>query len=150
MQSFSQTKNINYSAKNMFDLVMDIEKYPQFLPWCKDAKITQHIFDDNIHADLLINFKNIFETYTSDIKFKETQNDYYIHVVAIKGPFRHLVNNWHFSTISDNSCKINFDVEFEFSSKILTKLIGVIFKEASKKMMKAFENRANQIYKKNV
>ncbi len=150
MQSFSQTKKVKYSSKEMFDLVMDIESYPHFLPWCKDAKITHHIFDDNIHADLLINFKNIFETYTSDIKFKKIKDDYYIHVVAIKGPFRHLVNNWHFSKIDDNNCKIDFDVEFEFSSKILTKLIGLIFKEASKKMMKAFEDRASKIYNKNV
>ncbi len=146
MPEFSQSKKLNHSAKQMFDLVMDIEKYPEFLPWCKKAQIIEVISENNLEADLLINFKNIFETYRSNVSFGQKDDRYFIDVKAISGPFKLLVNNWQFSEFGDKSCEINFHVEFEFNSKILTKLIGFIFKDASKKMVKAFEKRAKEIY----
>ncbi len=146
MPSFTQTKNLNYSAKQMFDLVMDIEKYPEFLPWCKKSHIFRRIDDSNLEADLLISFKNIFENYRSHVYFNSEKDGYIIDVKAISGPFRLLINNWHFIETGNQKCKIDFHVEFEFNSKLLTKLIGLIFKEASKKMVKAFEERAKKIY----
>ena len=68
MSSLSQTKILPYPAKKIYDLVMDIEKYPEFLPWCKQAKIVEKISEENLRADLLINFKNLFEKYRSDVK----------------------------------------------------------------------------------
>ena len=148
MSSFSQVIKVNYSAKKMHDLVMDIEKYSEFLPWCKKAQIVEKISDNNLHADLLIKFKSIFETYRSDVKFGTLNDkDFFVDVIAISGPFRKLINKWRFIYIDDNSCRVEFDVEFEFNSKILTTMIGFIFKEASKKMVRAFIDRAKKIYK---
>lgn len=148
MQSFTQEKTINCSAKQMFDLVMDIENYPKFLPWCKNAEIVEKISNNIIHADLYVNFKNIHESYRSEVTFDAEENDFNISVKAISGPFRRLINNWQFNHIDDKNCRINFHVEFEFNSKILTKLIGFVFKDATKKMIKAFEDRAKEIYNK--
>lgn len=148
MSSFSQVIKVNHSAKNMYDLVMDIEKYSEFLPWCKKAQIVEKISDNNLHADLLINFKNIYETYRSDVKFGTLNNkDYFVDVIAISGPFRKLINKWRFIALDKDNCRVEFDVEFEFNSKILTTMIGFIFKEASRKMVKAFGDRAQEIYK---
>jgi len=146
MPSLTQTKTLPYSAKKIYDLVMDIEKYPEFLPWCKQAKITQIISEENLEADLLINFKNFFEKYSSDVKHgKSGANSYFVDVVAIKGPFKSLVNKWKFRDLDEGKCEVEFFIEFEFNSIFLTKMIGTIFSKATEKMMMAFEERARAI-----
>jgi len=143
MPSLTQKKILPYSAKKMYDLVMDIEKYPEFLPWCKQAKITQIISNENLYADLLVNFKNFFEKYTSDVKHgKSSQNDYFVDVNAVCGPFKYLVNKWKFREIEHEKCEVEFFIEFKFNSFFLEKMIGGIFERASEKMMVAFEERA--------
>jgi coenzyme Q-binding protein COQ10 len=143
MPSLTQHKILPYPAKKMYDLVMDIEKYPEFLPWCKQAKITKKISEENLEADLLINFKNFFEKYTSDVKHgKSSLDEYFVDVVAIQGPFKSLVNKWKFRDLENGKCEIEFFLEFEFNSIFLTKMIGVIFSKAAEKMMTAFEERA--------
>ncbi len=149
MPSFTQEKELNFSAKQMYDLVMDIEKYPEFLPWCKKGEIVNRSSNNLLEADLLIDFKNIYETYRSKVNHCQEGDDYFVDVEAISGPFQLLLNNWHFKKIDYANCQIFFHVEFEFNSKILTKLIGLIFKEASKKMVRAFEDRAREVYAKN-
>lgn len=147
MPSLSQTKILPYSANQIYQLVMDIERYPQFLPWCKQAKIIEKISDENLRADLLINFKNFFEKYRSDVKHGKTApNSYFVDVIAIEGPFKSLVNKWKISDAKDGKCEVEFFIEFEFNSIILTKLIGTIFERATEKMMTAFEARAQEIY----
>lgn len=144
MPSLTQLKTIPHSAEKMYQLVMDIEKYPEFLPWCKQAKIVEEISDYNLHADLLINFKSFFEKYRSDVKHGEIPNDggYFVDVVAIEGPFKKMVNKWKFHDLGRNQCQIEFFIEFEFNSFFLTKMIGSIFEKAATKMMNAFEERA--------
>ena len=148
MSSLNQTKNLPYSAKQIYDLVMDIEKYPQFLPWCRQARIIEVISTDNLRADLLINFKSLFEKYRSDVKYGTTSDgDYFVDVTAIEGPFKKLVNKWKFHDLKNDECQIEFFIEFEFNSFLLTKMIGAIFAKAAEKMMSAFETRAHEIYK---
>jgi coenzyme Q-binding protein COQ10 len=147
MPSLTQSKILPYSAKQIHDLVMDIEKYPEFLPWCKNARITEVISENNLHADLLINFKSFFEKYTSNVEHKKTEDGFEINVIAIKGPFKSLVNRWNIDEISTEKCRVDFFIEFEFNSIFLTKMIGVIFEKATNKMMEAFENRAREIYR---
>lgn len=143
MPSLNQSKILPYSAKKMYELVMDIEKYPEFLPWCKQAKIIEKISDENLTADLLINFKNFFEKYRSNVKYGKLENGYFVDVVAIKGPFKNLVNKWKFTDLKDEkSCQIEFFIEFEFNSFFLEKMLGAIFERAAEKMMLAFEERA--------
>jgi len=146
MPSLTQSKTLPHSAKKMYDLVMDIEKYPEFLPWCKQAKIVEKISEENLRADLLINFKSLFEKYRSDVKHGNTAlGHYFIDVVAIEGPFKKLVNKWEFQEIADGKCEVKFFIEFEFNSFLLTKMLGTIFERATEKMMNAFEERAEKL-----
>lgn len=148
MPSLTQTKILPHSAKSMYELVMDIEKYPEFLPWCKQAKITEVISEKNLQADLLINFKSFFEKYSSDVQHEKIdENNYYINVVAIRGPFKSLVNKWKFRELENKKCEVEFFIEFEFNSFLLTKMIGAIFERAAEKMMDAFEKRAADLHK---
>lgn len=136
-----------YSASQMQSLVMDIEKYPEFLPWCKQAKIIEKISTDNLRADLLINFKNFFEKYRSDVKHgRSDDGSHFIEVVAIEGPFKKLLNQWQFRDLENGGCEVKFFIDFEFNSFFLSKMLGVIFERASEKMMVAFEDRAHVVF----
>jgi coenzyme Q-binding protein COQ10 len=148
MPSLTEKKTLPYKAKQIYSLVMDIEKYPEFLPWCKQAKIIEVKSDENLVADLLINFKNFFEKYRSDVKHGIDENgDYFVNVVAIEGPFKNLTNKWRFKKASDPiSCEIEFFIEFQFNSFILEKMFGSIFEKATQKMMLAFEERAKVVF----
>jgi len=146
MPTLTQTKTLPHSAKKMHDLVMDIEKYPEFLPWCKQAKIVEIISAENLRADLLINFKSFFEKYRSDVKHgKKAEGLYFVDVVAIEGPFKKLVNKWEFHEIAEEKCEVKFFIEFQFNSFFLEKMLGAIFERATEKMMNAFEERAKEI-----
>lgn len=146
MPSLTQTKILPYSAKKIHQMVMDIEKYPEFLPWCKQAKIIRKISDHNLQADLLINFKNFFEKYRSDVKHGQNlDGSYFVDVEAIEGPFKKLINRWKFRDLENDECQVEFFIDFEFNSIFLTKMLGGIFEKATQKMMSAFEERAHQI-----
>jgi coenzyme Q-binding protein COQ10 len=147
MPFFTEEKIMPYSAKQIFDLVMDIESYPKFLPWCKIAKITNRS-DDNLTADLVINFKGLFEKYTSLVKYKIiSDNELEITVSAIDGSFKYLINKWHLKNINAKSSQVSFFIDFSFRSMILEKIIGGVFQKATIKMMTAFEERAKILYK---
>ena len=146
MPALKQIKTLPYSAQKIYELVMDIEKYPEFLPWCKQAKIIKEISKQNLHADLLINFKSFFEKYRSNVSHgKSGLNAYFVDVVAIEGPFKKLVNQWQFRDLENGECEVKFFIEFEFNSILLTKMLSPIFKKAAEKMMAAFEERAGKI-----
>ncbi len=145
MPSLTQIKTLPHKAQHVYQLVMDIEKYPEFLPWCKQARIVRTISNHNLEADLLINFKNFFEKYRSDVKHGyNAESGYFIDVVAIEGPFRKLINQWKFRDLEDGNCSVEFFIEFEFNSIFLSKLLGGFFEKAAEKMMTAFEDRAHQ------
>jgi coenzyme Q-binding protein COQ10 len=147
MPRLNQIRTLPYSAEQIYSLVMDIEKYPEFLPWCKQAKIIEIISKENLRADLLINFKSFFEKYRSDVKHgKSTSDIYFVDVVAIEGPFKKLINRWKFRDLAQGGCEVEFFIEFEFNSFFLTKMLGTIFEKASQKMMAAFEQRAREIF----
>lgn len=145
MPEVRKHKKLPYSAKNIYDLVMDIERYPEFLPWCKNAKIIEEISVNNLHADLLIHFKGFLKKYRSDVAHNFKDGVYEINVNAISGPFKKLHNIWRIKEIDDRNCDVEFYIDFEFDSKILTKLIGVIFERANEKVMGAFEERAKEV-----
>jgi coenzyme Q-binding protein COQ10 len=162
--SHTETKKLPFSAKQMFDLVMDIEKYPQFLPWCLAAKITRINSENSLEADLVINFKGFTQKYSSNVRNSKIykppsfadenliplnrgsiNDELLISVAAIDGPFKNLVNAWEFKDIK-GGCEIKFFIDFEFKSMILGKMIGMIFEKATNKMIDAFEKRARQTY----
>ncbi len=146
MPSHKEIKTLPYSARQIFDLVMDIEKYPQFLPWCLVAKITKVFNEKHFEADLAINFKGFSQKYSSDVRASQTiDGEFLISVVAIDGPFKNLINSWQFKDIS-GGCQVEFFIDFEFKSIILGKMIGMIFEKATNKMIDAFEKRAEAVY----
>lgn len=150
MPKLAEQRILPHSAKQIFDLVCDIESYPQFLPWCANAKIIKQISPNNLQAQLAVEFKGIFEHYLSDVSFgqKTAQNGehiFWVEAIAVKGPFKSLVNNWQIAELSDASCKVDFFLNFEFNSALLGKMFGGIFSAATAKMMQAFEDRASYL-----
>ncbi len=147
MPQLTQTKILPYLSSQIYDLVMDIEKYPAFLPWCKQARIVNVISQENLQADLLINFKGFFEKYRSNVvHFKDENGDYIIETTAIEGPFKKLFSKWKIKNLDEKSCEVEFFIEFTFNSFLLEKMIGIIFERATQKMVESFENRAFELY----
>lgn len=145
MATFTKERMLNYAARDIFALVMNIESYPQFLPWCRGAKIVEKIGEDCLYADLLINFKGFSEKYRSEVKFYQDGDDFVIESRAISGPFKYLDSKWLIRDVEKGSCFVVFEVDFAFNSMILNKMIGVVFEKASLKMMDAFEGRARAV-----
>ena len=143
MVKYFVKKKLNYSNKQMFDLISDVAKYPEFLPWCKAANIYNKS-DNTFYSDMEIGFKLINEKFTSKVTLVE---EYKVFSEAISGPFKKMNNIWEIISISGNECEINLTIEFEFKSFILQNIIGKLFEKASKKMITAFEERANDLYK---
>ena len=130
----------------MYDLVADIDSYPEFLPWCAAVRTRKVIPQDEkiiVDADLVIAFKVFRERFGSRVTLKpnQTTND----VEYLDGPFKYLNNHWVFTNV-DGGCEADFFVDFEFKSKILQVLIGVVFGEAMQRIVRAFEARAQQLY----
>jgi coenzyme Q-binding protein COQ10 len=150
MTIINETKIMLIPAKLIYDLVIDVKKYPEFLPWCKSVNISSEIDNKNFHAELLINFKNIFEKYTSAVHHLQiSDREYSVEAIAIKGPFKNLINRWKITEIDSNKTQVDFYLQFEFNSILLNKMLGGIFSLATEKMINSFENRAIEISKTN-
>jgi coenzyme Q-binding protein COQ10 len=144
MPKFTETQIIPYQPKQLFDLVMDIKSYPTFLPWCAAARIVEES-SDFILADLVIQYKAFSEKYRSKVTYHHKNEDYFIDVNMVEGPFKHLVNKWSLYQVEQGT-KVDFFIDFSFKSIVLEKLIGIVFDHAAKKMVNAFKKRAEQIY----
>ena len=145
MPNFHETKSFFYSAHQIHELIMDIEKYPEFLPWCRQAKIIERFSSNHLTADLLISFKNFFEKYRSDVKHGKCDGVYFVETKAIEGPFKNLFSSWKIRELEGNKCEVDFFIEFQFNSFFLEKMIGGVFEKAALKMMKSFEDRAHKL-----
>jgi len=143
MPKHEEIRHLAYKPEQMFDLVADVSSYPDFLPWCKGARIRSQS-DELIVADLIIGFKSFTEKFTSHVTLDKVNNR--VDVNYKDGPFKYLENHWVF-TSENEGCKIDFYVDFEFKSKLLQAMIGLVFNEAVIKMVNAFETRANNLYK---
>lgn len=141
MHHHSETRFLPYTAEQMFDLVADIERYPEFLPWCMAARVRPR-GENEIEAELVIGHGPFRETFvTRDV----LDRPHSIEVSYLRGPFRHLHNSWVFAP-ADGGSTISFEVEFEFRSRLFERLIGRIFSEAVRRMVVAFEGRARELY----
>ncbi|MBL94915.1 MAG: ubiquinone-binding protein [Magnetovibrio sp.] len=141
MPTHTEIKDLPYTCESVFDLVIDIRKYPEFLPWCLDINITKEV-PGIIVADMTIGFKFFRENFTSRVHYIKPKS---INVIYEKGPFEYLVNEWNFEQISNRKTRIRFHVDFEFRSIIFKKAMGIIFSEAVRKMVSAFETRAAEL-----
>jgi coenzyme Q-binding protein COQ10 len=142
MPTHAEQRRLPYSAKQLFDLVADVKRYPEFLPWCVGARIRERT-DKLLVADLLIGFRMVRERFTSRVVLSPYDR---IDVAYSEGPFRYLTNHWVFLPQPDGGCVIDFFVDFEFRSRLLQKVIEMLFNEAVKRMVSAFETRARQLY----
>ncbi|MFO1189025.1 MAG: type II toxin-antitoxin system RatA family toxin [Alphaproteobacteria bacterium] len=142
MPTHAEKRIVPYTAEQMFNLVAAVERYPEFLPWCVGARIRSHTGNE-IVADLVIGFRMIRERFTSRVVLVPHQR---INVSYTEGPFRYLNNHWVFEPRLDGGCQIEFYVDFEFRSRLLQSLVSVVFNEAVRRMVAAFEARARAIY----
>lgn len=142
MTKHAEQRRLPYTPEQLFDLIADVKRYPEFLPWCLSSRIT-HEEEDAFNADLVIGYKMIRERYSSRVTLNVPDH---IHVEYTSGPMKYLSNHWKFIREEDGSCTIDFFVEFEFKNRILQNLIGVFFNEIVRRMVSAFEERALALY----
>jgi coenzyme Q-binding protein COQ10 len=143
MPTHAEKRHLPYRPQQLFDLVADVERYPEFLPWCVGARIRSRT-ESEIVADLMIGFRLIRERFTSRVTLDRERNR--IDVVYTEGPFRYLNNHWIFEPDGQGGTMLDFYVDFEFRSIVLQKVIGVFFNEAVRRMVGAFEARAKELY----
>lgn len=143
MPTHAEKRTLPYTVDQLFDMVADVEKYPEFLPWCVASRIRRRD-GDVFFADLVIGFKMIRERYTSKVSLNRPANR--IDVIYTEGPFQYLNNHWIFEPNADGGTTIDFFVDFEFRSKILQKVMGALFNEAVRLMVHSFEKRAGVLY----
>lgn len=147
MPTQGEKKVLPYSAAQMYDLVADVESYPKFLPWTSATRIRSRkdIGDHQvIEADMVISFKVFRERFGSRATLRPKEEK--ISIEYLDGPFKYLHSDWFFSDQADGGCEVNFFVDFEFKNAILQKLIGIVFAEAMRRTMRAFEDRAKALY----
>jgi len=142
MPTHAEQRVLPYTPRQLYDLVADIEKYPEFLPWCIATRIRER--DGNLLvSEMVIGFKMFRERFLSRVTLDPEGRR--IDVAYAEGPFKFLTNRWIFEPHPDG-CLIDFYVEFEFRSRLLQKLIETLFHEAVRRMVRAFEARARVLY----
>ena len=145
MPKASVTRNIEREKQKLIDFVLDIEKYPEFIPFCIDSKVYErndHKDEIAIIADLTIGKKPFVDTYKSDVRYNKQDDT--IHVTNIGGPLKHLENNWKFIQ-NDKFTEVRFDVDFEIKNKFLDMIMTKSFQYGLNKIADAFQRRAEKI-----
>lgn len=147
MPIHKERRHVRHSPDQMYDLVMDVKSYPEFLPWCTGTRIRSEEHKGAITiltADLIVAFKAFRESFTSRVEAKREIR--HINIEYLDGPFKYLHNRWVFEQNDDGSCTIDFYIDFQFKSKVLQVLISSVFEHAVKRMVNAFETRADKLY----
>lgn len=154
MPAHTDEKHFDYTTVQLFKLVSDVEKYPEFLPWVKAVRIVER-HEGYFTADVVVHFKHITEQYRCKVYLTQPPTDCKpgaIDVSLISGPFHHMSNNWRFEPTDKNDggrgCEVRFHVDFQFKTLFLDKIIGMLFDRATRKMISAFETRAKVLYEK--
>lgn len=148
MPQLSTTRRVQHAASAMFDLVADVEHYPEFVPLCQSLTIRQRRRRDDgkevIVADMTVAYRLIRETFTSRVTLDRPHLE--ILVEYLEGPFRRMNNRWKFRAVADHACDVDFFIVYEFRSRALGLLMGAMFDAAFRRFAAAFERRADQIY----
>jgi coenzyme Q-binding protein COQ10 len=148
MPQFSTNRRVQHSASDMFDLVADVERYPEFVPLCKLLVVRKRTQESGgrevIVADMTIAYKLIRETFTSRVTLDRAKLT--ILVEYLEGPFRRMNNRWTFRPASAPTCDVEFFLAYEFRSRALGLLMGSVFDAAFRRFAAAFERRADQVY----
>lgn len=142
MPTHAEKRVLPYTKEQLFDLVAQVDRYPEFLPWCLGCRV-KSCTEEQVVADMVIGFKVFREGFTSRVLLDKPDR---IDVSYENGPFKYLDNHWIFNDMGDGTTEIDFYVDFEFRSKILQTAIGAVFNEAVRRMISAFESRAHDLY----
>jgi coenzyme Q-binding protein COQ10 len=141
MPTHAEERVLPYTPEQLYALVADIERYPEFLPWCVAARLRERR-PDLVVVDLVIGFKMFRERFTSRVTLDPPRQ---IDVTYAEGPFRYLNNHWSFTPVP-GGCRIDFFVDFAFKSRLMQRVIEMLFGEAVRRMVGAFEKRAHDLY----
>lgn len=142
MPKHKETRRLPYTPEQMFDLVADVPRYPEFLPWVSAIRLRTNS-ETEMLADMVVGFKGLRETFTSRVV---KQRPGHVHVDYIEGPLRHLSNDWLFRSDGEGGVIIDFEVDFAFKNRMFEMLAGQVFDRALRKMINAFEARAVALY----
>jgi coenzyme Q-binding protein COQ10 len=150
MPRFSSKRRVLHSATEMFDLVADVERYPEFVPLCQSLKIRQRTPKSDgteiIVADMTVSFRLVREAFTSEVTLDRPNLK--IAVRYLRGPFSSLENRWTFEPKGEGACDVGFFIAYEFKSRMLALLMGAMFDAAFARFSAAFEKRADVVYGK--
>ena len=142
MPKHAETRRLPYTPEQMFDLVADVRRYPEFLPWVTAMRVRQD--DESVTvADMIVGFKGLRETFTSKVGKQRPET---IHVEYVDGPLKYLRNDWRFCPDGEGGCLVDFSVEFAFKNRMFEMLAGQVFGAALRRMIGAFEERAAALY----
>lgn len=142
MPRHSETRALPYSPEQMFDLVADVGRYAEFLPWVTAIRVRSNS-DIEMVADMIVGFKGLRETFTSRVRKSRPDT---IHVDYVDGPLAHLTNDWKFRADGNGGCLVDFAVDFAFRNRVFEMLAGQVFDRALRRMIGAFEERAAALY----
>lgn len=149
MPSFSTKRSVRHAAAEMFDLVADVERYPEFVPLCRDLKVKSRTLKGEgveiLVADMTVAYKLIRETFKSRVTLDKPNLQ--ILVEYLDGPFSRMQNRWSFRPAGEQACEVEFFIDYEFRSRILAALMGTMFDAAFRRFAAAFEKRADEIYR---
>jgi coenzyme Q-binding protein COQ10 len=147
MPQHETTRHVRHKPENMFALVADVDKYPEFLPLCEALSVRSRREKDGrtiLVADMTVGYKAIRETFTSQVYLKP--DELAIDVKYLDGPFRYLTNEWRFEAAEDGGSIVHFFIDYEFKSRMLGMLMGAMFDRAFRMFTSAFEKRADLVY----
>jgi coenzyme Q-binding protein COQ10 len=148
MPQFSSKRAVRHAAADMFDLVADVERYPEFVPLCRDLKVRERRSTgdgvETIVADMTVSFKLVRETFRSRVTLDRANLQ--ILVEYLQGPFSRMQNRWTFHPTGATTCEVEFFIDYEFRSRMLGMLMGTMFDAAFRRFAGAFEARADQIH----
>ena len=142
MPRHEETRHLPYTPAQMFDLVADVERYDDFLPWVSAIRVRSNSETEMV-ADMIVGFKGLRETFTSKVVKKRPEE---VRVDYLDGPLKHLHNLWHFRPDGQGGVFVDFEVEFAFKNRLFEALAGQMFDAALRKMIGAFEARAAALY----
>ena len=142
MPRHTETRNLPYSPEQVFDLVADVKRYQEFLPWVAATRIRSDSETDMV-ADLVVGFRALKETFTSKVHKRRPRE---IEIDYVEGPLKYLHNEWRFDPAPDGGTEVHFSVDFAFRSRLFESLAGAMFDRALRRMTNAFEQRAAALY----
>jgi len=149
MPQFSSKRRVRHAAAEMFDLVADVERYPEFVPLCRDLKVKSRTAKGEgvevLVADMTVAYKLIRETFKSRVTLDKPNLQ--ILVEYLDGPFSRMQNRWSFRPVDEQACEVEFFIDYEFRSRVLAALMGAMFDAAFRRFAAAFEKRADEIYR---